>query len=197
MTFLSSWILRIVRYSSLVRLSCSAFPVETEKKFCSVLFKNNSSAGEPLEEFQVDLLWNVGISLLLWVLFLKYHLHLIFLLNSLKSLRKSASLIKDGVGEKPKPFSSTLISVCYKTFLLKLKTQSDTNKPVMRPSSEWSLLLSHRDSRVSKSDSSPWVRSLTIELRCILRGETRGETYAGIFDGPVSLLACFTILAYY
>ena len=37
-----------MRYSSLVRLSCSAFPVETEKRFCSVLFKNNSSAGEPL-----------------------------------------------------------------------------------------------------------------------------------------------------
>ena len=50
----------------------------------------------------------------------------------------------------------------------------------MRPSSEWSLLLSHRDSRVSKSDSSPWVRSLTIELRCILRGETRGETCRNI-----------------
>ena len=61
-----------MRYCSLVRFNCSAFPGKTEKRFCSVLFKNNSSAGEPLGEeggeggggFQVDLLWNVGISLL-------------------------------------------------------------------------------------------------------------------------------------
>ena len=65
----------------------------------------------------------------------------------------------------------------------------------MRPSSEWSLLLSHRDSRVSKSDSSPWVRSLTIELRYILRDETQCGIYAGIFDGLVNLLGYFTILA--
>ena len=110
-----------MRYSSLVRLSCSAFPVETEKKFCSVLFKNNSSAGEPLEEFQVDLLWNVGISLLLWVLFLKCHYHLIFLLNLLKSFRTSVWFIKNGVGERLKPFSSTLIFVCDKTFFAQIK----------------------------------------------------------------------------
>ena len=144
-----------MRYSSLVRLKCSSFPGKSEKGSALSYLRIIQVVENLWGRFQVDLLWNVGISLLHWVLFLKCHLHLIFLLNLLKSLRKSTSLIKDRVGEKPKPFSSTLISVCDKTFLLKLKTQSDTNKPVMRPSSEWSLLLSHRDSRVSKSDSSP------------------------------------------
>ena len=43
MTFLSSRRLRIVRYSSLVRLNCSAFPGKTDKRLGSVLFKNNSN----------------------------------------------------------------------------------------------------------------------------------------------------------
>ena len=158
------------------------------------LWEERGGGGWGGGEFQVYLLWNVGISLLLWVLLLKYHLHLIFLLNSLKSLRKSASLIKDWLGEKPKPFCSTLISLCDKTFLLKLNAYSDTNEPARRPSSEWPLLLSHRHSRVSKSNTSPWVRSLTIELGYILRGKTRGGTYAGIFDSLVNLLGCFTML---
>ena len=38
--------------------------------------------------------------------------------------------------------------------------------------------------------------SLTIELRCILGDETRGGTYAGIFDGLVKLLGFFTTIAY-
>ena len=37
-----------MRYCSLVRLNSSAFPGKTGKSLCSVLFKNNSSAGEPL-----------------------------------------------------------------------------------------------------------------------------------------------------
>ena len=43
MTFLSPWRLCIVRYPSLVRLNCSAFPGKTEKRFWSVLFQNNKS----------------------------------------------------------------------------------------------------------------------------------------------------------
>ena len=35
-----------MRYSSLVRSNCCAFSGKTEKRFCSVLFKNNSSARE-------------------------------------------------------------------------------------------------------------------------------------------------------
>ena len=53
---------------------------------------------------------------------LKYHLHLIFLLNLLKSRLKSPSFIILVVGTIPRPFSKTLISVWLRTFLLKLKT---------------------------------------------------------------------------
>ena len=60
----------------------------------------NSKPGEPFGGFHVDLGLNVetaeGIS---WLSFLKYHLHLISLAKSSKSLCKSASLINDGVGE--------------------------------------------------------------------------------------------------
>ena len=55
-----------------------------------------------------------------------------FLAKSSKSLYKSASLIKDGVGEKPKPFSRTLISVSDNTFLLRLNTESVEKEPLMR-----------------------------------------------------------------
>ena len=72
-----------------------------------------------------------------------------------------------------------LIYVCDKTILLNLRTQSETNDPFMHYFSKWSLFLSHRDSRVSKSASSPLVISLAMEPCCILGGEIRGETYAG------------------
>ena len=48
-----------------------------------------------------------------------------------KSLCKSVSLINDGVGEKPKPFSRTLISVSDNTFLLRLNTESEEKEPLM------------------------------------------------------------------
>ena len=46
----------------------------------------------------------------------------------------SDSLINDHVGEKPKPFSRTLISVLDNTFVLRLTTESEEREPLM-----WSL----------------------------------------------------------
>ena len=112
-----------MRYSILVKLNFSAFPRKTAApsylKTIQVLENLYGRGGGG--EVQIDLLWNVGISLLLWVLFLKCHYHLIFLLNLLKSFRTSVWFIKNGVGERLKPFSSPLIFVCDKTFFAQIK----------------------------------------------------------------------------
>ena len=80
------------------------------------------NAGAPFGGFQVDLILDSDVSLTFCCLsFLKNHLHLIFLLKSDMSLRKSTSLI-EGVGENPNPFSNTFISNVDKVFRLKLKT---------------------------------------------------------------------------
>ena len=57
-------------------------------------------------------------------------MHLIFLAKLSKSLCKSASLINDGVGEKPKPFSWALISVLDNTFLFRLNMESEEKEPL-------------------------------------------------------------------
>ena len=76
-------------------------------------------------EFQVDLGLYLEISESISSLsFLKYHLRIIFLAKPSKSLCKFNSLINDGVGEKPKPFFRTLISVLDNTFSMKLITES-------------------------------------------------------------------------
>ena len=112
MTLLSFCRLRIVRYSSLFKLNFLGCPGKTENLSSLTLHRNNSKAGEPFGGFHVDLSSYFETSEgIYWLSFLKYHLHLIFLAKSSKSLCKSASLINDGVGEKPKPFSKTLISV--------------------------------------------------------------------------------------
>ena len=112
MTLLSFCRLRIVRYSSLFKLNFLGCPGKTEKISSLTLHRNTSKACEPFGGFHVDLNSYFETSEgIYWLSFLKYHLHLIFLAKSSKSLCKSASLINDGVGEKPKPFSRTLIFV--------------------------------------------------------------------------------------
>ena len=65
----------------------------------------------------MDLLLNSDISLTFSCLsFLKNHLHVIFLLESEMSLRKSTSLIEEGVGQNPNPFPSTLFLMVTKSF---------------------------------------------------------------------------------
>ena len=79
----------------------------------------------------MDLLLNSDVSITFsWFSFLKNHLHLIFLLKSEMSLRKSTSLIK-GVGENPNPLSNTFISNGGKVFWVKLKIYSEKEVPIM------------------------------------------------------------------
>ena len=54
--------------------------------------------------------------------------------NSSKSDLRSGSLILSSIGAKSNPFSSTLISISVKTFLLKLNTVFEQKYPTKRPS---------------------------------------------------------------
>ena len=116
MTLLSFCRVYIVRYFSLLRLNFLGCPGKTEKISSLILLRNKSKAGEPFGGFHVDLSLYVEICIA----------------ESSKSLCKSASLINDGVGEKPKPFSRTLISVLHNTFLLRLNTESEEKEPLMQ-----------------------------------------------------------------
>ena len=98
--------------------------------------------------FQVDFDLNPGISLKSSAIsLLKYHLYLIFLPNSSKSLLRSASLISLGISTKLKPFSKTFISTGVRTFLLQeavflfLKHNSVPEEEVQFPAVEICLAL--------------------------------------------------------
>ena len=105
-------------------------PGNTDKITVSKLLRKISIAGRLLGGFQFDLTLNAGASLKFSVgSFRKNHLHLIFLANLLKSVLSSVSFILVGAGAKPKPFSETRISVSVKTFLLRLNTESEQEKP--------------------------------------------------------------------
>ena len=67
--------------------------------------------------YATDLLLNLDVLLTFFcLLFLKKHLHLIFLLKSEMSLCKSTSLIEEGVGENLNLLSNTFISNGDKVF---------------------------------------------------------------------------------
>lgn len=156
-------------------------PGKTKKLSSLPLLGNNSKAGEPFSGIHVELDFYVetsdGIS---WFSFLIYHLHLIFLVNSSKSLCKSTSLINYGAGEKHKLFSRALISVLNYTFLLRLNTDSEEKESLMRSlsGSKRLSLLTTSEWRVSSNESSPCLR-LCEDSLTLSEAETGGGTYAG------------------
>ena len=106
----SSARLRLARHCSLVHLKALGLLGKKKNSSLSNLLRNNLTYGCPGGGFQLDLGRKTSLKLGNGSS-LKYHLHLIFLLNSPKSLLRSSLLIILGAGTKPYPFSKTLISI--------------------------------------------------------------------------------------
>ena len=161
--------------------------------FLAVLIKHPSLSGSKtdlmhallLEDSKGDLLLNSNVLLKLSsFLVLKNYLHFIFLLKS----EMSCVNILHWLNKVSEKALFLILLSNNKVFWLKLKTQSETNEPLIRSSTNLLqvLVLPHSVSRVSKSECSRSYKSRSDSLTWDLGLVSWDWTYAGIFEGLLS-----------